>query len=63
MFIEEILKLNLKPDEAEILKKYEVLLEEILRSLSDGCLGDVESEDIAFASDVLLRLNTDKELY
>ena len=39
MFIEEILKLNLKPDEAEILKKCEALLEEILRSLSDGCLG------------------------
>lgn len=64
MYIETVHKLKLKPDEAEILKKCEALLEDILHDFEDVCLGrDVEIDDIAFASDVLQRLNTDKELY
>ena len=63
MYIETVHKLKLKPDEAEILKKCEALLEDILHDFSGDCLGDVEYDDIAFASDVLQRLNDDKEWY
>ena len=64
MYIERVFKLKLKPDEAEILDKCNALLEDILHDFNGECLGDdVEIDDIAFASDVLLRLNTDKELY
>lgn len=63
MYIEKVLKLKLKPDEAELLNRCEKLLEVLLSSLHSGCLGDIEADDIAFASDVLLRLNANKELY
>ena len=63
MRIEKVLKLKLKPDEAEVLKKCEALLEDIFRYSSGDYLGDIEPDDIAFASDILQRLNTDKELY
>ena len=63
MYVKQVFKLKLKPDEAEVLKKCQTLLEDILHDFSGDCLGDVEYNDIAFAEDVLLRLNTDKELY
>lgn len=63
MYIETVHKLKLKPDEAEILKKCEALLEDILQNLRDDFVGDVEFDEIATASDVLQRLNDDKELY
>lgn len=64
MYIETVHKLKLKPDEAEILKKCEALLEDILQNLLRGdYLGDVEFDEIATASDVLQRLNADKEWY
>lgn len=63
MYIETVHKLKLKPDEAEILKKCEALLEDILQNLRGDYLGDVEFNEIATASDVLQRLNDDKEWY
>ena len=63
MYIETVKKLKLKPDEAEVLKKCLALLEDIFQNLDDNSLGDIEPSDIAYASDVLLRLNTDKEWY
>lgn len=63
MYIETVHKLKLKPDEAEILKKCEALLEDILQNLRGDYLGDVEFDEIATASDVLQRLNDDKEWY
>ena len=68
MYIETVHKLKLKPDEAEILNKCEALLEDILQNLrqnlrGDSSLGDVEFDEIATASDVLQRLNDDKEWY
>ena len=63
MYIETVHKLKLKPDEAEILKKCEALLEDILQNLRGDYLGDVEFDEIATASDVLQRLNNDKEWY
>lgn len=63
MYIETIHKLKLKPDEAEILNKCEALLEDILQNLRGDSLGDVEFDEIATASDVLQRLNDDKEWY
>lgn len=63
MYIETVHKLKLKPDEAEILKKCEALLEDILQNLRGDYLGDIEFDEIATASDVLQRLNDDKEWY
>lgn len=63
MYIETVKKLKLKPDEAEVLEKCCALLEDIFQNLNGDSLGDVESSDIAYVSDVLLRLNTDKEWY
>lgn len=63
MYIEQVFKLKLKPDEADLLKKCEALLEEILQNLRGDYLGDVEFDEIATASDVLQRLNDDKEWY
>ena len=63
MFIETVQKLKLKPDEAESLKKCEALLEDILQNLRGDYLGDVGFDEIATASDVLQRLNDDKEWY
>lgn len=63
MYIETVHKLKLKPDEAEILKKCEALLEDILQNLRGDYLGDVKFDEIATASDVLQRLNDDKEWY
>ena len=63
MYIETVHKLKLKPDEAEILKKCEALLEDILQNLRGDYLGDVEFDEIATASDVLRRLNDNKEWY
>ena len=63
MYIEQVFKLKLKPDEADLLKKCEALLEEILQNLRGDYLGDVEFDEIATASDVLQRLNNDKEWY
>ena len=63
MYIETVHKLKLKPDEAEILNKCEALLEDILQNLRGDFLGDVEFDEIATASDVLQRLNDDKEWY
>ena len=63
MYIETVHKLKLKPDEAEILKKCEALLEGILQNLRGDYLGDVEFDEIATASDVLRRLNDNKEWY
>ena len=63
MYIETVHKLKLKPDDAEILKKCEALLEDILQNLRGDYLGDVEFDEIATASDVLRRLNDNKEWY
>lgn len=63
MYIETVHKLKLKPDEAEILNKCEALLEDILQNLRGDSLGDIEFDEIATASDVLQRLNDDKEWY
>ena len=63
MYIETVKKLKLKPDEAEVLKKCLALLEDIFQNLDGNSLGDIEPSDIAYAADVLLRLNTDKEWY
>ena len=63
MYIETVHKLKLKPDEAEILKKCEALLEDILQNLRGDYLGDVKFDEIATASDVLRRLNDNKEWY
>ena len=63
MYIETVHKLKLKPDEAEILNKCEALLEDILQNLRGDYLGDIEFDEIATASDVLQRLNDDKEWY
>ena len=63
MYIETVHRLKLKPDEAEILKKCEALLEDILQNLRGDFVGDVEFDEIATASDVLQRLNDDKEWY
>lgn len=63
MYVETTYKLKLRPDEADIIDKCGALLEDILHDFNGDYLGDVEFDDIAFASDVLLRLNTDKELY
>lgn len=63
MYIETVHKLKLKPDEAEILKKCEALLEDILQNLCGDYLGDVEFDEIAIAFSVLQRLNDNKEWY
>lgn len=63
MYIETVHKLKLKPDEGEILKKCEALLEDILQNLRGDYLGDVEFDEIATASDILRRLNDNKEWY
>lgn len=63
MYIETIHKLKLKPDEADIINKCEALLEDILQNLRGDYLGDVGFDEIATASDVLQRLNDDKEWY
>ena len=63
MYIERVLKLKLKPDEAEALKKCEALLEDILHDFSDDYLGNVGYVDIVFASEILQRLYDGKELY
>ena len=63
MYVETIYQLKLRPEEADIINKCGALLEDILHDSQGNDLGDVEFDDIAFASDVLLRLSTDKELY
>lgn len=63
MYIETVHKLKLKPDEADIINKCEALLEDILQNLRGDYLGDVGFDEIATASDVLQRLNDDKEWY
>lgn len=63
MYVETIYQLKLRPEEADIIDKCGALLEDILHDFKGDYLGDVEFDDIAFASDVLLRLNTDKEMY
>jgi hypothetical protein len=63
MYIEKVFKLKLKPDEAELLKKCETLLEDILYDLRDNDLSDVDFDEIALASDVLQQLYDGKELY
>lgn len=63
MYIEQVLKLKLKPDEAEALKKCEALLEDILHDCSSDYLEDVDFDEISAAADVLQRLYDGKELY
>ena len=63
MYIEQVFKLKLKPDEADLLKKCEALLEEILHDFSGDYLGDVQYDEIDIAADVLQRLYDGKELY
>ena len=63
MYIEKVFKLKLKPDEAELLKKCEALLEDILHNFKDDYLGDVQYDDIDLAADVLQRLYDGKEFY
>jgi hypothetical protein len=64
MYIEKTFKLKLKPEESEILKECESLLKNILYDFGGiNSLCGVAQTDIAFASDVLSRLNAWKELY
>ena len=63
MYIEKVFKLKLKPDEAELLKKCETLLEDILHDFKDDYLGDVQYDEIDIAADVLQRLYDGKEFY
>ena len=63
MYIEQVFKLKLKPDEADLLKKCEALLEEILHDFSGDCLGDVQYDEIATTAEVLQLLYDNKEFY
>lgn len=65
MYIEKTIKLKLKPDEGEILKKCEALLQEILHEFDDGddLLCGVNYGELAFTADVLSQLNENKEWY
>lgn len=65
MYIEKTIKLKLKPDEAEILKKCEALLKEILHDFDGGddLLCGVNYGELAFAADILSQLNENKEWY
>lgn len=63
MYIEQVFKLKLKPDEAVLLKKCEALLEEILHDFSGDYLGDVQYDEIATTAEVLQQLYDDKEFY
>ena len=63
MYVEKVFKLKLKPDEAELLKKCETLLEDILHDFKDDYLGDVQYDEIDIAADVLQRLYDGKEFY
>lgn len=63
MYIEQVFKLKLKPDEADLLKRCETLLEDILHDFDDDYLGNVQHDDIDLAVDVLQRLYDGKELY
>lgn len=63
MYIEQVFKLKLKPDEADLLKRCETLLEDILHDFDDDYLGNVQHDDIDLAVDVLQRLYDEKEFY
>jgi len=60
MYVETIL--NLSPTEADAVEKCIELLEDIFHNFPGECLGSVERDEIAYASDVLLRLNTEKKV-
>ena len=63
MYVEQVFMLKLKPDEAEVLKKCQTLLEDILHDFKDDYLGDVQYDEIDIAADVLQRLYDGKEFY
>lgn len=63
MYIETIYQLKVKDHEQKTLTDCHMLLEEILSECKGSDLQDITFEDIAFASDVLLRLITDMEVY
>ena len=63
MYIEQVFKLKLKPDEADLLKRCETLLEDILHDFDGDYLENVQYDDIDLAVDVLQRLYDRKELY
>ena len=63
MYIEQVFKLKLKPDEADLLKRCETLLEDILHDFDGDYLENVQYDNIDLAVDVLQRLYDRKELY